>query len=85
MNSLVKVKIYDTIKNTGKATLFLLKYEKQVWLPNVLYRKAKQGNYILVSKKIAEEKGFEYTDFIHTPEAMEVVKNQEAMDDLKYE
>lgn len=83
--ALVKVKIYDVIKKTEKATLFLLKYEKQQWIPNILFKKAKQGNYILLSKKIAEEKGLEYTDYTHIPDKIEAIKNQKAIDELKYE
>lgn len=79
---LVKVKINDILHQTHKATLFLIG-EKEIWLPNVLF-KFSDGNNIIISDKIAEEKFiFKYKKFIHIPEKFKINKKQEPIKELK--
>ena len=80
---LVKVKIKDVLAETEKAALFLLKHEIECWLPKSQYRFV-TGNYILIQKWLAIEKGLEFSEYIHIPEKIEPKYNQEAIDELKY-
>lgn len=76
----VKVKIKDIIHQTHSATLFLIS-EKEVWMPNKLFR-IKNGSIVL-SKSFAELKGLKYTEYFHIPDKIEPKYNQEAIDELK--
>lgn len=82
---LIKVKIYDMLHKTEKATLFLTKYEKQTWLPNFKFKYTQKGNYILIEEEFAIEKKLEYSNYIHVPSVIEPIRNQKPIDELIYE
>lgn len=76
----------DIISNTEKATLFLFD-DKEVWIPNKLFRFSEGGNikippFVATEKKInASKVKIEY----HRPEKIDPVYNQEAISELIYE
>jgi len=83
--ALVRVKIYDILHKTEKATLFLVKCEQKIWIPNFKFKIAKQGNHILIEEAFAIEKKLQYLNYIHMPSVIEPVKNQKPLDELMYE
>jgi hypothetical protein len=78
----VKVKFKDIIHKTSKATLFLMKYEKEVWIPNKLFYFG-NGRNIIISKDIAISKNLEFKLFLHIPKLIKPVFNQQPIEDLK--
>lgn len=76
----VKVKIKGVLHDTPKATLFLIS-EKEVWLPKKLYSFGR-GNFIIVGKNVADEKGLRYTPFLHTPDEITPEYNQKPLEEL---
>lgn len=79
----VKVKINDILAITEKATLLLIG-KNEIWLPNRAFRFGR-GRYIIVDKGIAVSKGIKFKEYMHIPEKMEPIYNQEAIDELKYD
>lgn len=86
MSNLVKVKYHDIIIKKEKATLFLFE-EKEIWLPNKLF-KFVDGKNIYLPNFLAIEKKLnakQIADNIHQPKELKPVYNQEPINELIYE
>lgn len=83
IEDLVKVKYHEIIKNTGKATLFLF-IDKEIWIPNKLY-KFMEGKYIKLPSLFAREKklkSFNIKSIYYKPKNIQPIFNQESIKEL---
>ncbi len=80
----VKIKYQDIIANTEKATLFLLRGNEKQWIPNFLWKYAKNGKYLIVDKSFAVKNKLYFKNYINIPIKIEPIYNQEVIDELKY-
>lgn len=78
----VKIRIHDILAETDKAVLLLVS-EQEVWFPKSSIRWA-TGNYIICSKRLAEEKQLRFYPLLHIPEKIEPQYNQEPIDEIVY-
>jgi hypothetical protein len=86
MKEWIKAKYHDIISKTDKATLFLFE-EKEIWIPNKLFR-FMEGSYIKLPPFIAKDKNIRASKIegeYHKPKNIELIRNQEPLNDLKYE
>lgn len=81
---LVKVKFKDILAQTNKAILFLIS-EEEVWFPKKHFRFLRQGAAFICPLWLAQEKMVKYTSYIHFPEKIDPVYNQEPIDELRFD
>lgn len=81
----LRLKYEDTIAETEKAMLFLIRGE-ECWLPKWSFRWCYSGRYILVNENILEEKNLLVfaRPYRYIPEIMEINYGQEAIDELRF-
>ena len=82
----VKAHYHDIIKTTEKAVLFLFE-EREVWIPNKLFR-FMEGKNIRIPNFIAIEKNIKANKIEchhHQPKHIEPVFNQQPINELVYE
>lgn len=81
----VKVKYKDILYYTEKCTLFLLKYENELWIPNSIFKYSKKQNAIFLDKWFAEKYFLDYDEYYHQPFKIEPKYNQTPIKELIYE
>lgn len=82
----VKAKYHDIIASTEKAVLFLFE-EKEIWIPNKLFR-FMEGKNIRIPPFIANEKKIKADKIkpvYFKPKDIEPVFNQQPIEELTYE
>lgn len=79
----VKVRFKDHLAASDHATLFLISTD-EVWLPNWAFRYG-QGRTLIVDRNIAIQKGVKFSEYVHIPDPIEPVRNQEPIDELRYD
>ena len=81
---LVRVQTKGILKTTPQAVLYIIKNHGVEWFAKGMIRK-KEQNAIIIDKNIAINKGIPYDDYWHIPKPIEVIKNQQPIDELKYQ
>lgn len=81
----LRLKYEDTITQTEKAILFLIRGE-EYWIPKWSFKWCYSGRYILVNENILEEKNLLAfaKPYQHIPEKMEIKYEQQAIDELRF-
>lgn len=79
----VKVRYKDILARTAKAVLLLVS-EEEVWFPTAHLRWG-QGRYIICPEWLAKSKNVRYSAYIHIPDKIEPIFNQDAIDELRFD